>query len=67
MNENLQDFLKSAAHESLGKMKRRNRREYLQIWHGQVINRTKENIVKEVVGFRKARRQKKKNTKETQN
>jgi hypothetical protein len=33
--ENLQN-LKSAAYKSLGKIKRRNRRKYLQIWDDQI-------------------------------
>jgi len=32
----LQNVLKSAANESLGKTKRRNRRKYLKIWDDQV-------------------------------
>jgi hypothetical protein len=33
--KNLQNILKSAANESLGTIKRRNRRKYLKIWHDQ--------------------------------
>jgi len=37
-------MLNSAANESLGKIKRRNRRKYLKIWDGKIkkINRNKE-------------------------
>jgi len=34
--KNLQSMLKSAANESLGTMKRRNRRKYLKIWDDQI-------------------------------
>jgi hypothetical protein len=34
--ENLQNILKSAAYESLGKIKRLNGRKYLQIWDDQI-------------------------------
>jgi len=34
--KNLQNILKVAANESLGKMKRRNRRNYLKIWDDQI-------------------------------
>jgi hypothetical protein len=34
--ENLQNILKSAAYESLGKLKRQNRRKYLKIWDDQI-------------------------------
>ena len=34
--KNLQKILKSAANESLGTMKRRNRRKYLKIWDDQI-------------------------------
>jgi hypothetical protein len=34
--QNLQNILKSAANESLGTTKRRNRRKYLKIWDDQI-------------------------------
>ena len=34
--KNLQNILKSAANESLGTIKRRNRRTYLKIWDNQI-------------------------------
>jgi len=34
--ENLQKILNSAANESLGSIKRRNRRKYLKIWDDQI-------------------------------
>jgi len=36
--KNLQNILKSAANESLGTIKRRNRRKYLKIWDDQKNN-----------------------------
>ena len=34
--KNLQNVLKSAAHESLGTTERRNKRKYLKIWDDQI-------------------------------
>ena len=34
--KNLQKMLKSAANQSLGRIKRRNRRKYLKIWDDQI-------------------------------
>ena len=34
--KNLQNILKSTTNESLGAIKRRNRRKYLKIWDGQI-------------------------------
>ena len=34
--KNLQNILKSAAHKSLGTIKRRNKRKYLKIWDDQI-------------------------------
>jgi len=36
--KNLQNLLKSAANESLGTIKRLNRRKYLKIWDDQINN-----------------------------
>jgi thymidylate synthase len=34
--ENLQNILKSATYETLGKIKGRNRRKYLHVWNDQI-------------------------------
>jgi len=45
--ENLQNILKSATNESLGVIKRRNRRKYLKIWDDQIkqLIETKKKII----------------------
>jgi hypothetical protein len=40
--KNSENILKSAVNESLGTIKRRNRRKYLEIWDDQTINKNKE-------------------------
>jgi len=55
--KNLRNLLKSAANESLGTIKRRNRRKYLKIWDDQIkqLIETKQNI--KMAEFKEPRRQ----------
>jgi hypothetical protein len=57
--ENVQNILKSAAYESLGKIKRRNRRKHLQIWNDQIkqLIEAKKKIIQKMAKFKEARRQ----------
>jgi hypothetical protein len=54
---NLYNILKSAAYESLGKIKRWNRRKYLKIWDDQIKElrkaKAKEKIIQETAKFTK--------------
>jgi len=57
--KNLQNILKSSANESLGTMKRRNRRKYLKIWDDQIkpLRETKKKIHVKMAEFKETRRQ----------
>jgi len=56
--KNLQNILKSAAHESSGIIKRRNMKKYLKVWDDQIkqLIETKKNDTK-IVEFKETRRQ----------
>jgi hypothetical protein len=56
---NLEIILKSAANESLGTMKRRNRRKYLKIWDDQIkqLIQTKKKSYKKMAELKETRRQ----------
>ena len=56
---NLQNILKSAANESLGTIKRQNRRKYLKIWDDQIkqLIETKKKSYKNMAEFKETRRQ----------
>ena len=51
-----QNILKSAANESLGTVKRRNRRKYLKLWDDQIKQKTKKKT-HYVIEFKVTRRQ----------
>jgi fructose-specific phosphotransferase system component IIB len=53
--ENLQNILKSAANESLGAIKRRNRKKYLKIWDDQIkeLIETKKKIIQKWLNSKK--------------
>ena len=55
--ENLQNILKSAANESLGTIKRRNRRKYLKIWDDQIKQQKQRKNNIKMAEFKEARRQ----------
>jgi hypothetical protein len=57
--KNLQNILQSAANESTGTIKRRNRRKCLKIWDNQIkqLMETKKKFIQKIAEFKETRRQ----------
>jgi hypothetical protein len=64
--KNLQNILKSAANESLGTMKRRNRRKYLKIWARQIKQLIETKKISYKIWLNSKKLEDKLDTKETQ-